>query len=427
MHQTDRRLAPLLGLAVLTSVFNIVDRSLINILAESIKNDLVLSDTQLGLLTGSAFALFYAVVGLPIARYVDRPGSDRPLVVALCISVWSVMTMLSGAAGSFLQLVAARVFVATGESGSGPALFTLINQSVPPHMRARALGIYGIGPPIGTLIGLVLGGWLVDLVGWRTTFFIVGAPGLLLAFVIKVVLPEPRRTQAGTVAPPAPAPRLGLLQTVRVMIAVPEFVLLAAAFATSGVLLLGMPAFTGVYLIRVLGLKAAQAGLILGLSMGFGGIAGALCGGVLGDSFGRRRPGLSVLSPGIGLLISIPAALVAFGTDDWRVFAGVFWLQAFGLNFYLGPAVTRIQAVVPETCGAMSTFSAFMLMNLVGAGLGPLVIGLGSDLLRPEYGAAGLRWMLIASSVFAVVPATLYSAASRRPALSMAAASGHAA
>lgn len=404
------RIRLLVALATLTSTFNVLDRSLVNILAESIKLDLGLSDTQLGLLTGTAFAFFYAAVGLPIARYVDRPSSDRPLVVALCISVWSLMTILSGVAANFFQMVAARILVATGESGSGPALFSIIHQSVPANARARAIGVYGMGPPLGMLLGLVVGGWLVDLVGWRMTFVVVGAPGLLLALAIRLTLDEPRKRTTGSAT--TPASPLGFAATMRVLLGTPEFVWLVGAFATSGIVLLGMPAFTGVYLIRVLGLTAGKAGLILGLTFGIAGIAGALCGGALGDFLAKRSPAYSVLSPALGLLIGVPAALIAFTTADWRVFAAVFWIQWFGASFYLGPAVARVQSVVPQECHATSTFLAFMMMQLVGLGLGPVLIGFGSDLLRPEFGVLGLQWMLLTASVFAAVPALFYVRAS---------------
>ena len=400
-------------LATVTAAINVLDRSLINILAEAIKRDLAISDTQLGLLTGFFFALFYMLAGLPIARFVDRQSANRPVVVSICIAVWSVMTMASGLAVSFVQMVLARLLVAIGESGSGPALFSLIQHAVPKEKRTHAFGIYGMGPPAGNLLGLMVGGFLIDLVGWRTTFAIIGLPGLVVGLAIFLLMPEPRRAAApATMAPQADS---NLADILRILMKSPTYMWLLAAFATEGIILLVMPTFTGVYLIRVLGFSATQAGLILGVSLGGGGAIGAYWGGLVGTWLGRNDPAKSVLAPAIGLIIGIPFAIVAYTTDSWLMFACTFWMQAFGATFYLGPCVARAQSILPPSCHATATFILFTAMQLVGAGLGPLIIGLGSDYLTPALGVLGLRRMLVCLSMSALVPAFLYVMASGWP------------
>lgn len=397
----------LVALGLVTSVSNVVDRSVVNILAEPIKRDLGLSDTQLGLLTGFAFALLYSVMGLPIARYVDRPRTDRPTLVAACVALWSVMTMGGGVVVSFGQLLVARALVAIGESGSGPAIVTLINHYVTPTTRSRAFAVYGLGPPLGTLIGIMVGGWLVDVIGWRMTFVAVGAPGLVLAVLLRWLMPEPRR--AGQAAPPVPAGAPpSLADNARVIARSPTLRWLVCAAAATGLLLLGLPAWTGIYLIRVLGLGPAWTGLVLGLSFGVAGALGTYVGGLLADRLSRRDPGRALMPTVWGLLIGIPAAFPAFLTGDWRVFAAFYWIIIFGASAYLGPMFSLLQLLVGERYRATTVVIAFASLQLVGAGVGPLLIGMASDLLRPSYGTDSLRLILLAGHAAAFVPALLY-------------------
>lgn len=402
----QRRLRIVLGLGILVSTINFLDRSVLNIMAEPIKRELGFSDTQLGLLTGFAFALFYSLVGVPIARYVDRPTTNRPAVIGTCVALWSGMTMVCGFVTSYTQLLVARALVAVGESGSGPANMTLIDQYVTPSTRSRAFAIYGLGIPLGTLLGLMVGGLLVDLVGWRLTFVIVGAPGLLLGLIVWLCLHEPRTEAVQTDS--AAAERPSLTENVLVIVRNPALLTLMAAASIGGLIVTGLPVWTGVYLIRVLGLSATQAGLTLGLLIGIGGGLGTYFGGVIADRIAKHEPGRALLVPYVGLLIGIPAAIAAFLSDDWRVFVAFYWITIVGAKLYFGPVYALLPRFVDRQHRATTLVVVVMMTNLIGGGLGPLLVGVGSDLLRPSFGVEGLRYALIAGHIFAVVPAFLY-------------------
>lgn len=401
----------LMVLGTLTATISFIDRSLLNILVEPVRQDLGLSDKQIGVLTGLSFAVFYSVCGIPLARYIDRPHTKRPLVMSLCLLLWSIMTGLSGLATSYAQLLAARVLVAAGESGTGPAIMTLIDHYVPRARRARMFSIYGMGVPIGTLLGLMLGGWLADLVGWRRTFMILGIPGIVLALLILMLLKEPRGVaQAKTDSAPT---ETSLLNNFALIGRSPALLWLTCAFSFGYLFSVGLPSWTGIYLIRVMHLSSTQAGLILGIIIGTGGAAGTLLGGMAADRLGTRSVGAVLLVPAIGLLVGIPAALVAFQASDWPVFAIFYWLFIFGASTYFGPVFSVLQMIVPLHFRATTTTVVILLGNLVGGGICSYLIGVGSDALRPTFGIDSIRWAMLAGHAFALVPALLYLKASQ--------------
>ncbi|WP_310496482.1 MFS transporter, partial [Sandarakinorhabdus sp.] len=204
----------LLWTLLLVYIFNFLDRQIVSILAEPIKRDLGLSDTQLGLMTGLAFALFYAVLGVPIARWADRPGSDRVGLIAASLVVWSGMTALCGLAQNFTQLLLARIGVGVGEAGCTPAAHSLITDAVPASRRATAIAFYGLGIPIGTLLGTIIGGSLADAFGWRRAFLVVGLPGVALALFVWFALRDPRKRLTAAQSAAAP-PRLAAMAALR--------------------------------------------------------------------------------------------------------------------------------------------------------------------------------------------------------------------
>lgn len=393
-------------LATMTSTVAFVDRAILNILAEPIKRDIGFSDTQLGLLTGFAFAVFYSLVGIPIARYVDRPHANRPLVISVCLAVWSGMTVVSGFVTSYTQLLIARMFIAIGESGGGPAILTLLDHYVTPDKRSRVFALYGLGVPIGTLLGLVLGGWLADLFGWRAAFIVVGAPGLLLAVAMWMFVQEPRKGMVHPISAQSEGP--SIRQNIQVIVKSPAVMWLIAAASTGGMFVFGLPSWGAVYLIRNLELSPTHAGLILGLIMGIGGGLGTFLGGVLADKLSANDPGRALVVPCLGLLVGIPAGVIAMLTDDWRVFASFYWIAIMGGAAAFGPVMALVQRLVPINCRATTTIILITLINLIGGGLGPTLVGIASDLFTPRYGVEGLRWVLLLFNLMAFVPALLY-------------------
>lgn len=409
-----RRLNIIVILGTVTSAVNFLDRSVLNILAEPIKVDLGLTDTQLGILTGFAFALFYSLMGIPIARYVDRPRTDRPAVIGMCVALWSAMTVVCGLTANFVQLLIARMFVAVGESGSGPAILTLINHYVPQSLRTRTFAIYGLGVPIGTLLGLVLGGVLVDLIGWRWTFIAVGAPGLVLAVAVKIFMHEPRKDAGSENTTKTASKNPSIVDNVSLILRSSALLLILIASSLGVIVAVGLPSWTGVYLIRILGLSPTATGLILGLTFGVAGGLGTYLGGVVADRISTEDPGKTLYVPALGLVIGIPAAFIAFASSDWIIFAAFYWIVVLGASAYIGPVFSLLQLLVPSYHRATTTVIVIMFWNLIGAGLGPFLVGFGSDLLRDSLGQDSLRWALVLGHLSAILPAVLYLLAAKK-------------
>ena len=263
--ETSPRLV--LWLLLIVYIFNFIDRQIVNILAEPIARDLDLSDTQIGLMTGIAFALLYTVLGLPIARYSDRPSTNRIKLIAISLTVWSAMTALCGMAQNFVQLLLARVGVGVGEAGCTPAAHSLIADIVPKERRASALAFYALGIPIGSLLGLLIGGQLADRLGWREAFMIVGLPGILLAGVLMLVLRDPR-TGATMIAARQNATAQKVLSNREALTAILSsraFVLLLVAGSAASFLSYGKATWTTIYFQRTHGLTPGEVGFWFGI------------------------------------------------------------------------------------------------------------------------------------------------------------------
>ena len=282
----DQSTRVMLWLLLVVYIFNFLDRQIVNILAEPIRRDLDLSDTQIGLMTGIAFALFYTVLGLPIARYADRPGTDRAKLIAGALAIWSAMTALCGLAQNFGQLLLARIGVGVGEAGCTPAAHSLIADSVPAEKRASALAFYALGIPIGSLLGMLIGGILADTIGWRKAFLFVGAPGLLLAIVVVLFLRDPRRKQVLDAKAPA-LPVLGMGAAIKSLLLSRTYVLLLAAGSAASFLSYGKSTWTTIFFQRTHGLSTSEVGFWFGIGGGIAGITGTILGGWLADRYGR--------------------------------------------------------------------------------------------------------------------------------------------
>lgn len=387
-----------LALLTLIYVFNFMDRQIMGVLAEPIKRDLDLSDSQLGLLTGFMFALFYTSFGVPVAWLADR--TRRTWVIAAACTIWSGFSAACGLATSFTTMALARMGVAIGEAGGVAPSYSLIADLFPLERRARALAIFSMGVPIGLGIGTAIGGWVAASFGWRVAFFVVAAPGILLSILLLVLTREPARE-----GPQREPVSLGT--AIRLFATTPALVWVSLSAALGAFACYGLMGWIAAYLIRVLGMSLSEIGSWLSITLAIGLGAGIWASGALTDRFVVRDPRAYAWIPAAALALGGPLLVVALSFDDWRlalpVFGGVLALSIF----YLAPSVAAVQQLTPPD--QRSTASALMLLclNLIGLGCGPLYIGYISDATLPTYGTQSLHVAL-----YALAPAFLLAAGS---------------
>jgi predicted MFS family arabinose efflux permease len=392
-----------IGLLLAVNILNFVDRQLPFILAESIKRDLGLSDTQIGLLGGFAFSIVYAVLGLPLAAAADRIG--RKWVLAGALAVWSSLTALGGLAQTFGQLVTTRLGVAAGEAGSTPTAHALIAAAYPKEKRGLPMAIFSLGVPVGTMLGLVLGGWLTQVASWRQALVLLGLPGVALAVLVVLTVKEPATPGERRAQP-------SLTSTVRLLLSKPSFRQLAAAMSIYSMSANAMIVFLAPFLMRSHGLGARSAGLWLGLLYGVAGVAGTLAGGAAGDLLGRREPRWRLWAPALGLVLAAPFTLGALFAQSTGLSVLLLAAPKFANLLYMSPVIVALHTLVPAQSRASA--SAFLLMfnSLLGS-LGPLLTGMLSDRLTPMFGQQALRYALVGVAVAQVWSALHFVLAAR--------------
>ena len=394
-----------LWILLVVYIFNFIDRQIVNILAEPIARDLNLSDTQIGLMTGLAFALFYTVLGIPIARLADRQTTSRPKLIAVALGVWSAMTALCGLAQNFWQLLLARIGVGVGEAGCTPPAHSLISDMVPPEKRSSALAFYSLGIPVGTL----LGGTLADLVGWREAFLIVGLPGVALALVVWFVLRDPRHADAAAVLRGQNQPAaLPLRQAVGEVMRSRAYLLLLCAGSAAAFLAYGKTTWTTIFFQRTHDLSPGQVGLWFGLIGGVGGMLGTWLGGYLADRFGAKNRRHVLSAPAIGMALAVPLAIAAYQAPSWPLALILLFVPTVFNSLYYGPTYSAAQGLVPLRARAIAAAMLLFFQNLIGLGLGPLFFGMLSDWLQPAYGADSVRYVLYGAAVLGLVPAFFF-------------------
>jgi len=393
-----------LWILLIVYIFNFIDRQIVNILAEPIAKDLHLSDTQIGLMTGIAFALFYTVLGLPIARYADKPGTNRPRLIAAALAIWSGMTALCGLANSFTHLLLARVGVGVGEAGCTPAAHSLISDLVPKERRASALGFYALGIPVGTVLGMIIGGLLVDALGWRHAFMIVGLPGLAMALVVLLVLKDPRHS----VAPVAPVMRMDTGAALQAIFGSKAMVLLLAAASFAAFLSYGKATWATIFFQRTYGLSPGEVGLYFGIVNGAGGILGTWMSGKIADRFGHTNRKHVLTAAAWGMLLVAPTAILGYSMADWRAALFLLFVPTFLGSLYYGPTYSSVQGLASPQSRAMASAVLLFFQNLIGLGLGPLLFGMLSDAIKPTYGEDSVRYVLYIGSLMSLIPAFFF-------------------
>ncbi|MFI4889916.1 MAG: spinster family MFS transporter [Steroidobacterales bacterium] len=395
---------------VLAYTLNFLDRQIIGILAIPIKTELALTDSELGLMGGLAFALFYTLLGIPIARFADR--ANRTWIITAAIGLWSLMTAVCGFVHSFGQLFLARMGVGIGEAGGVAPAYSLICDYFPPQARARALSVYSFGIPIGSAIGIVAGGYITTLMSWRVAFIAVGIPGLIIAPLLKLTVREPARgayDQKGAIQTAAP-----LRAVIRTLANKPSFWLLSLGSAAASMMGYGLFFWMPSFLVRSFHLQLLQASLGFGALLLVGGVFGIWFGGFIADRYGHKRKATYALIPALAFLATVPFYAVG-------VLSGTLWLSvvallvptALGLA-WLGPVLAAMQQLVPASMRATASALFLFINNLIGIGLGSTLIGVLSDTLRVRAGVESLRYAILAGTGFYVVAAILYLFAAGR-------------
>ena len=400
-----------LGLLLVVYVVNFIDRQILTILLESIKEELHVSDTALGFLSGFAFALLYSTLGLPIAWWADR--RPRRTIIALALLVWSGMTALQGLAANFTALALARVGVGVGEAGCSPPAHSLIADLFPQSTRSTALAIYSMGIPIGGAIGYLAGGWIDEYFGWRVAFLAVGVPGLLLAGVVRATLREPTRGYwSPSRAAASSTTRIG--EVARFMLGLRSFVHLAIAAALHAFYGYGAAAFNPSFYRRVHDFEIGELGSWLAAISFFAGVLGTYAGGALTDWLGRRDQRWFVWIPGLATFAGVPFVISAYLAPDRYTSLLALAGASFFASFYYGPTFALTQNLAPLRMRAQAAAILLLIINLIGLGFGPQFVGWLSDQLAASRGIESIRYSLVWSVSVCAVWSTLHYLLSAR-------------
>ncbi|MDG1390169.1 MAG: MFS transporter [Halioglobus sp.] len=380
-----------LGMLTLVYAFNFIDRQLLAILQESIKADLSLSDSQLGLLTGFAFAIFYVTAGIPIARWADH--ANRRNIVAGSLFIWSFMTALSGMVQNYTQLVLARIGVGIGEAGGSPPSHSMISDIFPPNRRATALGFYSTGVSFGILFGFLFGGWLNEYFGWRTAFLVVGIPGVFLSGLIMLTLREPTRgliEQKTVTAESVPLKKV--IQTLWESRTFRHLSLAASLNAFSGY---STASWTASFMIRSHEMSTGELGTWLAIIIGLCGAIGVFFGGMAADWLSPRDKRWYMWLPAISGFIAVPFMVAVYLADTPYLALSMMLIPGLLHQVYLGNTLATTHNLVGLKMRATSSAILFFILNIIGLGCGPFLVGVLSDQLSASHGADSLRLAML--------------------------------
>jgi predicted MFS family arabinose efflux permease len=394
-------------LLTIVNAFNYMDRMVLAVLAEPIKQDLGLSDAKLGLLTGFAFVAIYAAVGLPLARLADRIG--RRWVLAGSLAVWSVMTVLSGTARTFTQLALFRTGVGVGEAGGMPSSYALLAEIYPPHRRAVPIAVVTAGACIGISAGLGWGGYMAGHYGWRAAFMIVGLPGVILAVIVALTLPEPKRVTATADS----VPQLSFLQTIRRLFGISTYRWLMFAHPFYSFVTAGLVVWLPPFYMRTHGMAVETVGAFFGIAYGFGMVLGGIVGAWVLQVITRKAPERALYYAGRLLVLAFPmfaGAMIVSSQAGSLVLITLFGAMSGGAG---PPIIAGQQGVIGSRARAVGSAMSVFFAAYIGGGLGPLLVGMGSDAFAPMFGPDALRASLVIASVAIIPPGIFLMIASR--------------
>lgn len=415
-----------LVVVLLTMVFNNIDRTMISIVAEQVKAEFALNDTQWGFLIGTAFATVYVVLVLPIGRYADTVGVRRNIISA-CLFLWSLFTLATGFVTSHVQLVLMRMGVGIGEAGATAPAISMLSDYLPPERRARGMSVISMGAVIGMGFGMMAGGWIAENLSWRVAFLAAGAPGIALAILFRFTIAEPSR---GGSEGRSSIDAGEFLPNLKALFATRTYVYILAANAFTLFASMGRNMWEPVFLIRTYEMGPFHAGTWYFLTSPLPSMLGIFLGGYLADRFGQWDRRWYLWIPALGLLVS-PPILVAFllwptthvlhmpswlaGTMFEAMPVALIWSLVGSIlgGFFTAPFMSTTQSVVPLRMRAFAAAVSTLLSTLIGLAGGPLVVGIVSDSLTPEYGADALRYALLVPTLIPMISGVICLAGAR--------------
>jgi len=400
-----------LGMLCFVYVLNFLSRQLPAILAKPIQDSLHLSDGQLGRMGGLYFALFYCCISIPVGWLADKTNRSR--VLAIACAIWSAATMCCGITTSYLQFVGAYMTVGFGEAGGVPPSYSIISDYFPPGRRGRALGLYNIGPPIGSALGIAFGASIAAAFSWRYAFIFLGAAGLFAVIGVLIFVPEPRRGGLDRTPGQAPASKAGFRQTLAMFVSTPSLMLAALGSGANQFITYGLTNFVVLFLMREKGMTLHEVAVYYALVVAIGMCGSMLVSGRVIDRYTRRSKQAYALVPAASLTLAIPFYLAFVWAPSWRI-ALLFLTVAMFLNyFYLTSAVTLVQEEVRPDQRVMSGALLLLIMNFIGLGLGPTFVGATSDFFRASHPHQSLQIALYLLALFYVVAILLFLALAR--------------
>jgi predicted MFS family arabinose efflux permease len=402
---TKRQRSYTLFLLVVVFTSSHIDRQIVAILQEPIKQAFQISDTQLGLLTGVMFAVFYATLGMPMAMWADR--RNRRNLITFSIATWSLMTALCGAAVQFWQLLIARIGVGVGEAGSNPPSHSIISDLYPASERGTAMAIFALGVNFGVMFGYLIGGWVNEFLDWRWAFVAAGAPGLLIAVVVRYTMVEPPRGYSdGLTEKPVAPPFWQVVKLMMAHITIRNLLMASMLLSFAGYAAI---AWVPVYLQRVHGFTTGESGTVLALAIGVGGGIGTFFGGYLADRLARFSEGWRAWVVLVAVIVYVPTAYLSFtATDPFWAAAWFFGPATLG-GVYLGTNFAMLQSQLPVEMRAVGAAINLFVLNIIGLGLGPLSVGIISDATVASDGVDSIRNGLLAM-IFIMVWGALHQA-----------------
>ena len=397
-----------LGMLCFVYVLNFLDRQLVSILAKPIQDGLQITDSQLGRITGFYFALFYCFIAIPVGWLADR--TNRVKVLSIACGLWSAATAACGMAGTYGQLVVARMAVGVGEAGGVPPSYAIISDTFPRERRGTAMGIFNLGPPLGSALGVAFGASLAAAYDWRVPFYVVGAIGVVTALVVYMIVPEPERGRfdPAPLAPIAPERGESFGQAIRGFFGNRILAVAALASGAANFITYGLSNFATLFLMREKGMALEEVAIWYALAVGLGMGAGIFVSGRLIDRFGAANKAAYATIPAFSLILALPFFLGFAAADRWETSLALLCVPLFLNSFFLPATVTFVQGEVDPGARVISGALLLLVMNLIGLGLGPTFVGMASDFFRPDYGDHALRMGFYALAPMYLIAALLF-------------------